>query len=164
MLTFNRLHEVLHYNPTTGVWRWRLTMSNRAMAGDVAGSLRKRGDVGIRIDGVEYKAHRLAWFYVSGRWPLNQVDHQNLVRSDNRWDNLRLANNSQNNANRPVRCDSSTGVKGVIFNPRSKVNPYHARIRVGGKIKILGQFTTIDAAQAAYWMAAQEVFGAFAHA
>lgn len=163
-LTVERLKEVLHYDPSTGRWRWLLTLSNRAIAGNEAGSLRVRGDITIRIDGVEHKAHRLAWLYMTGSWPPEQIDHKDLVRSHNWWDNLRLANNSQNNANRRVRSDSSTGVKGVIRNPRSKVNPYHARIRVGGRVKILGRFATVEAASAAYAIAAEQVFGEFARA
>lgn len=163
-LTLDRLKEILHYDPATGYWHWLMTLSNRAIAGNEAGSLRVRGDITIRVEGIEYKSHRLAWFYMTGEWPKDQIDHKDLVRSHNWWTNLRLANNSQNNANRRVRSDSSTGVKGVIRNPRSKINPYHARIRVGGKVKILGQFATIEAASDAYAIAAERVFGEFARA
>ena len=164
-LTFKRLHELLRYDPLTGKFWWRKTQSNRAVAGSEAGSLRGRGDVGIRIDGVEYKAHRLAWFYVSGRWPPDQIDHQDREPSHNWWTNLRLADNSQNNANRPGREGTATGVKNVSFYPRkSKANPYVAYGSRNQKRIYIGAFPTLEAASEAALRHAREEYGEFAHA
>ena len=165
VLTAERLREVLHYDPATGLWRWLVTLSNRAQAGTQAGSLRKRGDITIRIDGVEYKAHRLAWLYMMGEWPPDQIDHKNLVRSHNWWDNLRLADNSQNNANRPGKVGTQTGVKNVSYYPeKSKANPYVAYGQKNQKRVYVGAFSTLEDAAAAAFAHARQEFGAFAHA
>src|SRR5690606_5927947 len=95
-LTAARLRELLHYDPETGIFIWlpkpqsafSKSRHHKAAytryAGKVAGSLKKRGYCYIKIDGVMYGAHRLAWLYVHGCWPLNQIDHMNRQRADNR--------------------------------------------------------------------------------
>ena len=93
-----RLKEVLGYDAKTGVFVWRYVRkgmsSNRSL---VAGMPRKvRGYRYIRIDGQLYAAHRLAWLYIHGRWPVDQIDHINGIRDDNRLVNLREATNGQN--------------------------------------------------------------------
>lgn len=164
-LTFQRLHEVLRYNPATGIWHWRVTLSNRARRGEEAGGKVGRGDIHIRIDGKYYKAHRLAWFYVSGRWPPDQIDHEDLDRSHNWWDNIRLADNSQNNANRRVRPDSKTGVKNVSYYPqKSKANPYVAFGQRNQKKVWVGAFPTLEMAARAAFEHAQREYGEFARA
>jgi HNH endonuclease len=87
-LTAERLRERLHYDAETGVFTRRVGSSN-ARAGDVAGSVHSTGYVRISIDGGKYTAHCLAWFYVHGVWPSDQIDHINRNRSDNRIANLR---------------------------------------------------------------------------
>lgn len=165
MLTAEHLRKVLHYDPATGSWRWLVTLSNRAVAGSSAGSLRKRGDITIRIGGVEYKSHRLAYLYMTGSWPADQVDHRDRVRSHNWWTNIRPADNSQNGANKPVRSDSKTGVKNVAYYPdKSKANPYVAFGQRQGKRVWLGAYPSVEAAAAAAFKHAKAEFGAFAHA
>jgi hypothetical protein len=164
MLTAERLREILFYNPETGGWHWLVTLSNRAKAFSKAGSLRKRGDITIRIGGIEYKAHRLAWLYMTSEWPPEQVDHRDLDRSHNWWSNLRLANNSQNNANRPGKVGTQTGVKNVSFYPRkSKANPYSAYGSRSQKRVYLGCFPTLVDAERAAFEHAKKEFGEFAH-
>jgi hypothetical protein len=74
MLTVTRLREVLHYDPITGIFTWLVSLSNHV--GKVAGSLDGTGRVRIRVDGREYGAHRLAWLYMTGNWPVNEIDHR----------------------------------------------------------------------------------------
>lgn len=89
-LTADRLREVLAYDAQTGAFTWRVTQSNRAKAGNTAGSLhRQDGYVYIRVDGVLHKAHRLAWLHVHGAWPTAGVDHVNGDRGQNGIANLR---------------------------------------------------------------------------
>lgn len=164
MLTAEYLRSILEYDPPTGGWTWLVTKSNRAPVGSPAGSLRERGDITIRIDGKEHKAHRLAWLYMTGEWPPDQIDHRDLDRSHNRWDNLRLADNSQNNANRPGKVGTKTGVKNVSHYPEKNQNPYVAWGQRNQRRIYVGAYPTLDDAAAAAFEHAKEEFGEFAHA
>jgi hypothetical protein len=87
-LTAERLREQLRYDAETGVFTRRVE-SGHACVGDVAGSVHSTGYVRIGIDGWKYTAHHLAWLYVHGVWPSDQIEHINRKRSDNRIANLR---------------------------------------------------------------------------
>jgi citrate synthase len=94
MITQKYLKSILYYSENTGNFIWRVRKSNRTNIGDVAGKLSFCGYVVIKIDGKEYKAHRLAWLYVHGNHPENQIDHANRNREDNRIKNIREATQS----------------------------------------------------------------------
>lgn len=160
MLTAARLREVLDYNPETGEFRWRMTLSQRAPAGSVAGCISPEKYIRIRIDGVLYHGHRLAWLYVHGEWPSKRLDHKNVQRGENRIANLREATASQNLANRGLDKNNTSGVKGVSWwAGRSK---WVAKIECGGRKHTLGYFDSKEAAAAAYASAATRLFGEFA--
>lgn len=129
-VTQKRLKEVLHYNPETGVFRWAETTSNKSQKGNVAGCLCKHhGYIFIRIDDVLYRAHRLAWLYVHGAFPPDDIDHvrgrrifrtcarvqaHNGQRADNRWANIRAASGLRGAySHRSGRWRSSISVEGV---------------------------------------------------
>lgn len=156
-LTATRLREVLHYNPETGKFT-RLTLSGGRVAGSVAGT-KKDGYIQIRVDGTTYKAHRLAWLYMHGEWPAWFLDHKNRDRADNRIENLREASNAENMQNRVrARRDSGSGLIGAFFNKcKSK---WTSKIKVDGKVTVLGYFPTAEDAHAAY-MKAKEGFHPF---
>ena len=142
-LTSDELHELFLYNANEGIFRWRKKTSkfSHVQIGDIAGTTdHHRGYVYIKINNKQYAAHRLAWLYVYGEFPLEQIDHINRCRSDNRIANLRAVNNAANAMNRNIRKDNSTGVNGVSFDGTSK--KYRAYI-CG---KHLGSYETFDAA------------------
>ncbi len=69
------------------------------------------------IFGRNYYAHRVVWAMVHGSWPQSQIDHINGNRTDNRPQNIRLADQSQNNANARKRASATTSrFKGVSWN------------------------------------------------
>jgi len=168
-LTAEYLRERLHYDPETGVFTWRPKDGsgedddrwNTRYAGAIAGSLDEpEGYIRIKIDGRFYKAHILAWLHQTGRWPRERVDHKNRKRADNRWLNLRDATHAENARNASLRKDSTGGRKGVTWlKARSR---WAAVIRVGGRQRCLGLFRDKEAAAAAYLVAAERHFGAFA--
>lgn len=166
MLEHNRLRELLSYDAETGEFRW-LTKPNRSVRiGSVAGcpraSARGRGDIGIRVDGKQYAAHRLAWFYVYGIWPVDQIDHVNCDASDNRLCNLREATAGQNQANKRISKANKSGIKGVCWHAREK--RWYASIRYQGKSRHLGRFSSLEEARFAYWFYSNWFKGEFARA
>jgi len=105
-----RIIDQISYNPVTGMFHWIISKP-KIHIGMRAGGLHTKGYRKIRINGKKYFEHRLAFLFMTGDWPEDQVDHINGVPDDNRWANLRLANNAQNQWN--SKSYSSTGHKGV---------------------------------------------------
>lgn len=153
------VREVFDYNPTTGDLFWKSRLSKRVHVGDVAGTLDDQGRIKIGIQNKEYLAHRIIWLWVTGNWPAFEVDHENCVRSDNRWKNLREAHPIENHRNKPLQKNSTAGYKGVCFDKRAK--KFVAGIKYEGKRHHLGHFNTAEEAHAAYCAAAKKRFGAF---
>lgn len=153
----SQIHEVIEYDPTTGLLRWRVTCGQRARAGDIAGAKNQKGYITVGYRGKEYRAHRVAWRIMTGSWPRHLIDHRNLNKSDNRWDNLREATSRQNNANRPK--NELSIAKGVT---RRSTGRYQARVDSNGRCYYLGTYDTVEEASAAYATKANELFGEFA--
>jgi hypothetical protein len=158
MLTHEQLKELLHYDPETGVFTTRVARGNLSV--DRKAGCKSRGYIQLRIADRIYRAHRLAWFYVHGSWPDSEIDHINLVTSDNRIANLREATRKQNTTNTPARRNNRCGKKGVTF--AKHAGKWRARIVHNGRPEHLGYFTDIEAAHAAYAAAARVHFGEFA--
>lgn len=138
-LTAQKLRELLDYNPETGVFVWKKTLSSKNLNGKNAGKINSHGYCSIKINYKNYLAHRLAWLFVYDKWPPQFIDHINGNRLDNRICNLRNANYFVNNRNR-------TMAKGF-----SKVgNKFRARIVVNDKTICLGTFETEQEANLAY--------------
>jgi hypothetical protein len=98
------LRRILAYDPDTGDFRWRLRSDrdhswNMRHVGGLAGSTLPIGYRYVNIRKKLLLAHRLAWLWMTGQWPVDQIDHINGDRVDNRWCNLRLATQKQNSAN-----------------------------------------------------------------
>jgi hypothetical protein len=156
------VHELLDYNPVTGVFRWKRSPAQSVKAGDIAGYDGGNGYRKITIMGRHFRAHHLAWAMVQGEFPAGVIDHINGIRDDNRIVNLRLATRSQNSQNRRCHRNSRTGLKGVSW--RTRERRWQAHIRVAGKLLHLGYFHTPEQAHAAYVAAATKYFGEFARA
>lgn len=158
-LTHDRLIQVMEYDAKTGLFRWKIKLG-KGHVGEVAGSPDNVGYIRIMIDGERFLAHRLAWFYVRREWPKHQIDHINVNNSDNRYENLREATQQQNQANRGLQRNNSTGYKGVSFNKRQ--NKFFARIKINNKLIHLGSYENAEEAHQAYAVAANDRFGDFA--
>jgi hypothetical protein len=163
-LTLERLRQVYFYEPDTGQFLRLLetrSAAGKAKVGNPAGSLSGERYLRIGIDGEVFRAHRLAWFYMTGAWPENGVDHEDLDPTNNRWSNLRAATQSQNVANTSRRRDNTSGYKGVSKTPAGK---WAATIWVRQKRMHLGTFDTPHEAFDAYKLAAEKHFGKFSRA
>lgn len=162
-LTAAQLRELLDYDPETGVFRWRVTNSNRAVAGKEAGCIETRRNTRYRtipLRGRRYYAQRLAWLYMTGEWPEHIVDHRDGEGLNNRWENLRQATEAQNARNARRHRDNTTGLKGVHFN--RQLGRFQANIHADGVSHHLGLFDTAEEAGEAYANAAQRLHGPFA--
>ena len=120
-LTQKELKRQLYYNPETGVFNRKVSNSSSVNIGDVAGSLTLSGYVLVGVDSKRYLAHRLAWLYVEGFFPVNiQIDHINRIKTDNRWCNLRVVSPQCNARNSNKQYTNTSGVTGVYWNKQKK--------------------------------------------
>lgn len=158
ILTQDELKSRLHYNPETGLFTWIKT-KRADFAGVNAGCLNIFGYVFIKINRVVYKAHRLAFLYITGEWPNQRVDHINAIKSDNRWCNLREATNAQNMQNTDKQSNNTSGFKGVDFDKKRK--KWRARCKYCGKRYNLGLYDSAYLASQAYENFAKIHYGEF---
>ena len=98
-ITSEYLKTILRYEPETGYWYW-LQSRGRVMAGQRAGSYSALGYLYIKISGQSHIAARLAWLYMTGTWPEDEIDHIDRNSSNDAWENLREADRTDNTRNR----------------------------------------------------------------
>jgi hypothetical protein len=158
-ISHDELLRILRYEKDTGLFFWNAPRP-KIRVGQQAGYLHHKGYVNLEINGKHYAAHRLAWFYCTGKWPTDQVDHINCDKSDNRIDNLREAANGQNQTNTQIR--NKLGCKGVIYRKSLKQKPFIAKIRHSKKDIHIGCFATLEEAADAYKDFAKKLHGEFA--
>lgn len=138
--------EWLNYDKQTGIFTWRKKPSRGRMPGSRAGTKKDRYRR-IKLQGKWYYEHRLAWLYVTGRWPEPEVDHRNGNGAENQWENLREATSAINKQNRRrARKDSASGLIGAMPNKKG----WMARIKTNGNSYHIGTFPTPELASAAY--------------
>jgi hypothetical protein len=156
--TAEYLRSILHYDPETGEWTWIKKTSRKVVPGRSAGTDDGHRKI-IGIEGEIYPSSILAWLYMTGEWPPLQVDHVDRNSANDRWVNLRLATNQQNNMNKGLRKTNTSGVTGVSwFKNKQK---WRAQICVNGHIS-LGYYADFDDACQARWDAEDKYFGEFA--
>lgn len=136
---------------------------NSKLAGREAGSLSRRKNAGDRwalgLHGWRILRYRLIWAILNGEWPV-EIDHKNRISTDDRIENLRLADQSQNLANAKPSSRNTSGCKGVGWNKAR--SQWRVRIVVRGKEIHLGFFDEFDQAIAAYKAGARHHYGEYA--
>ena len=137
-LTQKRLKELYAYNPETGYF----TRLKRTCNGQILGKVKKlpRGDgyTLLSVDGTLYLQHRLIFLYVHGKFPIEEVDHINHLRCDNRWCNLREVGRKDNCMNSSLRSDNKSSVCGVAWHKTGRA--WRAYITSAGVTQHLGLF------------------------
>ena len=171
MITSAYLKERLIYIPYTGEFMWKerfdikniriRNLWNSQFADMVAGCLDPEGYILIGINNIGYRAARHALLYMIGEWPPKgfKIDHKDTNRSNNRWNNLRLATNRQNSANSGLRKNNTSGYKNVTYSGR--LHKYIARCRINGIRTHIGCFVTAEEASAAVHAVLQKQDGEF---
>ncbi|MDP8268316.1 MAG: HNH endonuclease signature motif containing protein [Candidatus Tenebribacter davisii] len=141
-LTHEELVRQLDYDPLTGIFIRKISNNQSVKIGEIAGYKNSEGYIAIRVNTTQYKAHRLAWFYVYCYFPENDIDHIDRVKHNNRISNLREVSRSCNIKNAGNRKDNKSGVKGVTFSKRDRY--WTAMIAINQKTKNLGTFKDFD--------------------
>ena len=138
MINAEQVRLLLTYDPDTGIMR-------RHKDGAELRSVGVNGYLRGRVAGELHYVHRLAFAWMTGAFPPHQVDHINRNRADNRWCNLRHANNKENAQNRSARSGSASGCLCVYpANGRWQV-----KLKVDGRNVVVGRFDDIEEAAAA---------------
>jgi hypothetical protein len=159
MLDQKTLKKMLNYDPETGEFTWIMIPNNTIKLGRIAGKLMPNGYTNIRVKKRNYYAHRLAFLWMTGKFPKETVDHINHNKSDNRWNNLRPASYSENMINVKITTRNTSGCKGVYWHKGAQ--KWCAR---GTKNKIttsLGLFTCLKEASKRFKDWQKENFGDF---
>lgn len=163
------LHEFFVYEPKTGVLIWRRRTVhhfgslraceswNGHYADKPVGWLNANGYLATRIGKTSFLVQRIIWKLMTGLEPPEQIDHIDGDRINNRWKNLRPANENEQCWNRKTHSNNKLGLKGVS----KRRNSYIARICHKGTYTYLGQFSTPELASAAYERTAKELYGKF---
>ncbi len=150
-LSHAEARRLFDYDPVSGALTWRVSVSWRVKAGDRAGSSFDAGGYRlVMFRRVTYREHRLIWFWVTGSWPAEEVDHKDRDKQNNAWENLREASAAQNRQNVGLRKHNTSGTTGVSLHPSGK---WAAYINVNGGRIALGVFEVkhqaVDARRAA---------------
>lgn len=164
-LPIDLIRKLFNYNPDTGALTWALDLGkHRAGQSAVTARYRKTwGDfsAAVNVFGSSFQANRIVWAHVTGEFPVDEIDHKNRDRRDNRWHNLRRADRGQNQANTGLYSNNRARVRGVHKTTKGR---WRAMISVNGKNRHLGYFDTSDAAHTAWRSAARQAHGEFAAA
>jgi hypothetical protein len=154
-LTAEYVRECLDYDPETGLFKWKTrplehfkdkrswAAWNTKYANKKTGMTCSTGYLDIRVNNRLYRAHRLAWLIVYGKWPDNQIDHNDGKRDNNKIDNLSDVPHHVNGKNQKLRITNTSGHQGVSLR---KNNTWIARITVNNKDLYLGSFKNIEEA------------------
>jgi len=144
-LTAAQLKSELSYDPVTGVFSRE---NRKPHAPRNVGCISVYGYLVIRVAGVLYLAHRLAWLYVHGQWPAGEVDHIDGDKVNNRITNLRDVPDVVNQQNiRKPKKNNRSGYLGVWETPSGT---FVASVHANGRTNHLGTFADKELAHAAY--------------
>lgn len=159
-LTREIVRELLHYDPSTGVFTWKARGRewfrgereckswNNRYAGARAGTVRKYPTgyqkCEVKLLGKDHRAHRLAWLYMTDEPMPEQLDHRDRDATNNAWSNIRASSSMENNRNLSMRKDNSSGVTGVTWNKAA--GKWRVTCMLDGKRRHLGYFDGIDEA------------------
>lgn len=141
-MTQEECKRLLHYNPETGIFTRLVSNNSKVKVGDVVGFKVTDGYLRTKINNITYSLHRLAFLYITGRFPEKHIDHINHIPDDNRWCNLREVSHKENCINRSRRSDNKSGTTGVYYHNKDK--RWIATISINGKNKRLGCFINIE--------------------
>lgn len=162
MLGYTEIEPFVGYNPDTGVFTWKQTLCGTAVEGKRAGHRARLGYRAIQVNGQKIYEHDAAWILMHGSIPDGfEIDHKDLIKSHNWIDNLRLVTKAQNQHNRGMNKNNTSGVKGVSLCKQTGM--WKARVTFNGKQYSAGRHKTLDDAEKAVKLKRNELHGEFAN-
>lgn len=162
MLTQELLRDLFTYIPETGHFIWNSDRGCNRVKGKIAGTPDKDGYILLSVNRKLEKAHRMAFLYMLGHLPKQQVDHINGIKYDNRWENLREASNRQNMQNSKGKVYSEIGIKGIQERRIKGGISYSCRIRIEGAV-LCKSFRDLEIAKQWLSNTRKQYHGEFAH-
>jgi hypothetical protein len=142
MITHERLKELVNYDPETGSFTWAFGRPGASKDGRCGSPNKGNGYIEITLDRKSYTAHRLAYHYMTGDAPENEIDHINHVTHDNRWVNLRPVTRKENGRNRSLNKNNKSGCCGVSW--MKSAGKWYAGIEVNGIAINLGLYDDLE--------------------
>lgn len=152
------LKRQMHYDPETGKLTWLISKKGVTQGRQVSPRPTNDGYLQCVFNGKHYYQHVLIWFYQTGEWPKDCIDHINRERADNRWGNLREATQTQNLYN-STGALNKTGYKNITETKWGWV----VTTRVNKKATNFGTYKTLDEAVEVAKRVRQDVHGEFAN-
>ena len=146
-MTQDELKKLVVYNPDSGFFTANFTRGP-VKVGKILGAETDAGYWRIQLNSQRWYAHRLAWLYMTGKWPAGEIDHIDGSPRNNKWANLREATRSENSHNR-IPSD------GVYWDSKRKV--WRTTIQVNGCRKYLGSSTNKEDVKKLYLAAKNKV-------
>ena len=159
-LTHDRLLSIIKYLPETGEMVNIVPRKNSKCVGEKLGARSGNGQIMLSVDGRAYQMHRLAWFWMTGEWPKNLIDHKDRDPTNNKWSNLRESDRAQNGHNANKKRNNTTGITGIWYCKKRK--KYIAEIFVRGVKISLGASEDKQVAAELRAEAEKKYFGKYA--
>ena len=146
------LKSRLDYNPKTGIFTWKYKdgdsqgdkIFNTKFGGKEAGNKNSYDYLQIKIYNKNILTHRVAYLFMTGEWPQDEIDHINGNRLDNRWENLRVVSKEENRKNQKINNRNTSGATGVSWSKEE--NKWIVKISVNKKQITLGYFNNFNEA------------------
>lgn len=160
-LSHQKLLEYLIYYPLLGLWEWRNPSIMNKRPRTTVGTISVYGYRIITINGTKYRSGRLAWFYMTGEWPTQEIDHDDRDKINDKWDNLRDLFRSENALNRDLQSNNTTGVRGVYWSEERQ--KWVVQVKKDGINYSGGRFDSLSEAIVVRDSVALELHGDFAN-
>ena len=158
VLTPEQIREWFHYEPDTGSL-YRIVAGKRLLCT----KMDTKGYVAVYIGNRRFTAHRVAWAFMTGKWPRKGLDHIDGNRANNCWSNLREATPSQNMCNSATKRKVHNLPRGVMLVTNQKTPSFLARIQSNRRNINLGVYPTPEEASEVYQLASEMLHGSFAY-
>jgi len=157
MITQELLHTIFEYKD--GCLYWKINHKN-AKKGSEIKAKSSHGYKVVTVNGKQHKVHRIIWQMNYGNLP-KLIDHIDGNKENNKLCNLRPASVQQNQCNRKLQSNNTSGVKNVVYDRfRDK---WKVQIVSNGKLISIGRYDDLEAAELVAILAREKYHGNFAN-